>query len=61
MLKDIQIKIQKLEKQKEIKVLKQQDLQNQVNDIDLKLKKLQGLKKNYEKLEKSSSEFLGQL
>lgn len=61
MLREIQTKIQKLEKQKEAKALKQQELQNQINDIDGNLKKLQGLKKNYEKLEKSSSEFLEQI
>ena len=58
MLKKILLKIQKLEQQKKVKVDKQADIQKEIDDLDLKLKKLYSLKKDYEKLEKNSQEFL---
>ncbi len=58
MLKKILLKIQKLEQQKKVKVDKQAAIQKEIDDLDLKLKKLYSLKKDYEKLEKNSQEFL---
>lgn len=58
MLKKILLKIQKLEQQKKVKVDKQAEIQKEIDELDLKLKKLYSLKKDYEKLEKNSQEFL---
>lgn len=65
MLKKILAKIQKLELQKQNKIASltkiQAKKQAEIDDIDIKLKKLNSLKKDYEKLEKNSTEFLNNL
>ena len=65
MLKKILAKIQKLELQKQNKIASltkiQVEKQAEIDDIDIKLKKLNSLKKDYEKLEKNSTEFLNNL
>ena len=53
MLKKILLKIQKLEQQKKAKVDKQSEIQKEIDDLDLQLKKLYSFKKDYEKLEKN--------
>lgn len=58
MLKKILLKIQKLEQQKKLKTNKQAEIQKEIDDLDIKLKKLYSLKKDYEKLEKNSQELL---
>ena len=65
MLKKILAKIQKLELQKQNKIASlakiQAEKQAEIDDIDIKLKKLNSFKKDYEKLEKNSTEFLNDL
>lgn len=65
MLKKILAKIQKLEQQKQNKIASltkiQAEKQAEIDDIDVKLKKLNSFKKEYEKLEKNSTEFLNNL
>lgn len=61
MLKEIDNKIRKKEKQKEVHVLKQQAIQANINKIDIDIKKLQNLKKSYEKLENNATELLKQI
>lgn len=61
MLKKILQKIQRLEQQKEVKLNKQSEIQSEINEIDVKLKKLYSFKKDYEKLENNSTEFLNNL
>lgn len=65
MLKKILTKIHKLELQRQNKITCltkiQAEKQAEIDDIDTKLKKLNSLKKDYEKLEKSSMEFLNNL
>ena len=61
MLKKILNKIQKLESQKQIKVDKISQIKTEIDDIDVKLKKLYTFKKEYEKLETNSTEFLNSL
>lgn len=58
MLKRILQKIQRLEQQKQIKVNKQSQIQADIDEIDTKLKKLYTFKKDYEKLENNSIEYL---
>ncbi len=58
MLKKILLKIQKLEQLKKNKIDKQSEIQKEIDDLDLQLKKLYSFKKDYEKLEKNSKEFL---
>lgn len=58
MLKRILLKIQKLEQQRKNKTDKQAEIQKEIDDLDIKLKKLYSLKKDYEKLEKNSQDFL---
>ena len=58
MLKKILLKIQKLEQLKKNKIDKQTEIQKEIDDLDLQLKKLYSFKKDYEKLEKNSEEFL---
>lgn len=53
MLKRILAKIDSYEKQRQIKINKQNNLQKELDNIDIKLKKLYVLKKDYEKLEKN--------
>lgn len=61
MLKKILQKIQRLEQQKQVKVNKQSEIQAEIDEIDLKLKKLNSFKRDYEKLENNSTEFLNNL
>ena len=61
MLKKISNKIQKLEGQKQVKVNKMTEIKTEIDDIDIKLKKLYTFKKEYEKLETNSTEFLNSL
>lgn len=61
MLKKILLKINKLEQQKQLKITKQSELQTEIDDIDLKLKKLNAFKRDYEKLQNNSTEFLNNM
>lgn len=61
MLKKILNKIQKLEGQKQMKLDKISEIKLEIDDIDSKLKKLYTFKKEYEKLESNSVEFLNGL
>ena len=61
MLKKISNKTQKLEGQKQVKVNKITEIKTEIDDIDIKLKKLYTFKKEYEKLETNSTEFLNSL
>ena len=61
MLKKISNKIQKLEGQKQVKVNKITEIKTEIDDIDIKLKKLYTFKKEYEKSETNSTEFLNSL
>ena len=61
MLKKISNKIQKLEGQKQVKVNKITEIKTEIDDIDIKLKKRYTFKKEYEKLETNSTEFLNSL
>lgn len=61
MLKKIINKIQKFESQKQLKQEKISEIKNEINDIDSKLKRLYTFKKEYEKLESDSTEFLNNL
>lgn len=61
MLKKILLKINKLEQQKQLKVNKQTELQTEIDDIDLKLKKLNSFKREYEKLQTNSTDFLNNM
>lgn len=61
MLKKILNKIQKFESQKQLKLDKISEIKNEITDIDSKLKKLYTFKKEYEKLESDSTEFLNNL
>ncbi len=61
MLKKILNRIQRLEQQKKIKVDKQSQIQAEIDEIDVKLKKLYTYKKDYEKLETNSTEYLNSI
>ena len=61
MLKKILNKIQKLESQKQIRLNKILEIKSDIDDIDSKLKKLYTFKKEYEKLESNSTEYLNSL
>ena len=61
MLKKILNRIQKLEQQKQIKVDKQSQIQAEIDEIEVKLKKLYNFKKDYEKLESNSTEYLNNI
>lgn len=61
MLKKILLKINKLEQQKKLKLNKQSELQTEIDDIDIKLKKLNSFKRDYEKLQSNSTEFLNNM
>lgn len=58
MIRKITQKIQKLETSKEQKINKQLEIQAEINEIDTNLKKLYSFKKDYEKLQNNSTEFL---
>lgn len=61
MIKKITLKIKRLEQQKLAKLNKVAEIQNEVNDIDAKIKKLNNFKKSYEKLENNSTEYLNNI
>jgi len=61
MLKKILLKINRLEQQRQLKVNKQTELQTEIDDIDLKLKKLNSFKREYEKLQTNSTDFLNNM
>ncbi len=61
MLKKILLKIQKLEQQKKSKIDKQAEIQKEIDDVDVKLKKLYSFKKDYEKLENNSKDYLNSI
>ena len=61
MLKKILLKINRLEQQRQLKVNKQTELQTEIDDIDLKLKKLNSFKREYEKLQSNSTDFLNNI
>lgn len=61
MLKQILNKIQKYEKEKQVKLDKISKIKVEIDDVDSKLKKLYSLKKDYEKLETNTTEFLNSL
>ena len=61
MLKKILLKINKLDKQNQLKINKQTELQKEIDDIELKLKKLNSFKRDYEKLQNNSTEFLNNI
>ena len=61
MIRKLNLKIQKLEQQKQTKVEKLTLLQSEIDEIDINLKKLQSFKREYEKLEKNSSDYLNSL
>lgn len=61
MQKKILSKIQKLEQQKQLKIDKQSEIQLEVDEIDTKLKKLYSFKREYEKLQNNSTDFLNTL
>ena len=57
MIKKIEKEIQKLEHQKALKIEKINELDCEVNQLNLKLKDLNNLKNQYEKLEQSTDDF----
>ena len=57
MIKKIEKEIQKLEQQKALKIEKRNELDREVNRLNLKLKDLNNLKNQYEKLEQSTDDF----
>lgn len=52
MIKEIDKRIRQYEKQKQIRLERKQKLEVEIEDINLHLKELYGLRKQYEKLEK---------
>lgn len=61
MLKKINNKIYKLEEIKNIKNNKLCEIQKEIEELDTKLKKLNNLKKDWEKLEKSTEDVFEQV
>lgn len=61
MLKKILSKIETLEQKKKVKVDKQSIIQTEIDDIDIKLKKLNSFKKDCEKLQSNVTDFLNTL
>ncbi|NDO43395.1 hypothetical protein CWE04_12830 [Thomasclavelia cocleata] len=58
MIKKINRKIQRLEQQKQIKLNKKSQLEDELNVIQLQLKDLNNLKNQYEKLEQNTDFFM---
>ena len=52
MIKEIEKKIRQYEKQKQIRLERKQKLEEEIENINLHLKELYGVRKQYEKLEK---------
>ena len=61
MIKKITKEITKLEQQNAMKVAKRNQLDREINEISSRLKELNGLKNQYEKLEKSTDSFFKDL
>lgn len=61
MLKQVTSRIKKLEQQKKTKVDKIAEIQTQIDEIDVKLKKLYSFKRDYEKLINNSTEYLNNI
>lgn len=61
MVKKMLNKIQKFEQQKQEKQNKISEIKLEIDNIDANLKKLYSLKKEYEKLESNSKDFLSNL
>ncbi|QUN13131.1 hypothetical protein KEC48_00920 [Clostridium sp. C1] len=57
MIKKIIKEIQKLEQQKQLKIEKRNQLDKEINVINLRLKELNNLKNQYEKLEQNTDSF----
>lgn len=57
LIKKIIKEIQKLEVQKQIKIEKRNQLDSEINVINLRLKELNNLKNQYEKLEQNTDSF----
>jgi len=58
MIKNLILRIEKAEKEKQKKVIAQAKIQTEIDNIDLNLKKLNSFKKDYEKLESNFTEFI---
>ena len=58
MIKKINREIQRLEQQKQIKLNKKSQLEDELNVIQLQLKDLNNLKNQYEKLEQNTDFFM---
>ena len=61
MIKKLNAKIEKMEQKKQTKVEKLSVIQAEIDEIDTDLKKLNTFKRDYEKLEKNSSDYLKSL
>lgn len=61
MLKKILARIKKLEQQKQTKKNKQAEIQKEIDELDITLKKLYSFQKEFEKLEMNSSKFLNDI
>lgn len=57
MIKKIVKEIQKLDQQKAMKLEKRNELDCEINQLNMKLKDLNNLKNQYEKLEQSTDDF----
>ena len=57
MIKKIVKEIQKLEQQKDLKIDKRNELDCEINQLNMKLKDLNNLKNQYEKLEQCTDDF----
>lgn len=57
MIKKIIKEIQKLEQQKQLKIEKRNQIDKEINVINLRLKELNNLKNQYEKLEQNTDSF----
>lgn len=57
LIKKIIKEIQKLEQQKQLKIEKRNQLDKEINVINLRLKELNNLKNQYEKLEQNTDSF----
>lgn len=57
LIKKIIKEIQKLEQQKQLKIEKRNQIDKEINVINLRLKELNNLKNQYEKLEQNTDSF----
>ena len=58
MIKEIDKRIRQYEKQKQIRLERKQKIEGEIEDINLHLKELYGVRKQYEKLEKECESVL---